>query len=129
MDTVGEFLTRIRNAGLARHEKVDIPASNLRIGLARILADSGLIRSYKVAKDSRQGVMRVYLKYDEAGKHTISTIERVSKPGCRVYVQSDKIPVVRSGLGFCILSTSKGLMNGKNAIASKVGGELLCKVW
>lgn len=129
MDTIGEFLTRIRNAGLAKHEKVDIPASKLRIGIAKILADEGLIRSYKFAKDSKQGLMRVYLKYDEKGKHLITQLERVSKPGIRVYVKSDKIPVVRSGMGMCLLSTSKGLMSGKTAQDNKLGGELICKIW
>lgn len=129
MDKVGEFLTRIRNAGTARHEKVDIPASKLRMNLAEILAKQGFIRSYKVAKDSKQGVMRVYLKYDEVGQHAISSISRISRPGRRVYVSSTDIPVVRSGLGFAILSTSRGLMSASDAQKSNVGGELLCKVW
>lgn len=129
MDTVSEFLTRIRNAGAAKHEKVDIPASKLRQNLAEILAQQGFIRSYKVAKDSKQGVMRVYLKYDEAGHHAISSITRVSRPGRRVYVSSTEIPVVRSGLGVAILSTSNGLMSGNDAKTKNVGGELICRVW
>lgn len=129
MDTVGQFLTRIRNAGAAKHEKVDVPASKLRQGIAEILAQQGLIRSYKVARDSKQGIMRVYLKYTDSGDHVISAISRVSRPGRRVYVQAQEIPVVRSGLGITILSTSKGLMSGKEAQAKNVGGELLCKVW
>lgn len=129
MDTVSEFLTRIRNAGAAKHEKVDIPASKFRQNLAEILAQQGFIRSFKVAKDSKQGVMRVYLKYDEVGQHAISSITRVSRPGRRVYVSSTDIPVVRSGLGVAILSTSSGLMSGADAQSKNVGGELLCRVW
>ena len=129
MDTIAEFLTRVRNAGAAKHEKVDVPASKLRQGLAEILAGQGLIRSFKVAKDSKQGIMRVYLKYDETGGHAISTIERVSRPGRRVYIKATEIPVVRSGLGLSIISTSQGLMTGKEAQTKNLGGELICKLW
>ena len=129
MDKVGEFLTRIRNAGAAKHEKVDIPASRFRQGLAEILVKQGFIRSYKVAKDSKQGIMRVYLKYNESGHHAIESISRVSRPGRRVYVRADQVPVVRSGMGVTILSTSHGLMSGTDAKQKNVGGELLCKVW
>ncbi|PWU13782.1 MAG: 30S ribosomal protein S8 [Bdellovibrio sp.] len=129
MDKVGEFLTRIRNAGDARHEKVDIPSSKLRIGIADILEKQGFIRSYKVAKDSKQGIMRIYLKYDEGGHHAISSISRVSRPGRRVFVRAAEIPVVRSGLGTTILSTSQGLMSGIEAKQKNVGGEILCRVW
>ena len=129
MDTIAEFLTRIRNAGTARHEKVDIPSSKVRVGLADILVNHGLIRSYKVAKDSKQGVMRVYLKYLEAGDHVITKIDRISRPGRRVYVKTTDIPVVRSGLGMTILSTSQGLMSGKEAQKKNLGGELVCKIW
>jgi small subunit ribosomal protein S8 len=129
MDNIGDLLTRIRNAGLAGHEKVDLPSSNIRVGIAEILAKEGVIRSFKVAKDSKQGIMRIYLKYDDKGKHVIINIQRVSKPGCRVFVKSDSVPVIRSGLGFCLLSTNKGLMSGSDAVKNKVGGELICKVW
>jgi small subunit ribosomal protein S8 len=129
MDTVAEFLTRIRNAGTSRHEKVDVPASKMRASLAEILVNNGLIRSYKVAKDSKQGIMRVYLKYSDDGEHAISAINRVSRPGRRVYIKSTEIPVVRSGLGMSILSTSQGLMSGKEAQKKNLGGELICKVW
>ncbi|XGC80081.1 30S ribosomal protein S8 [Bdellovibrio bacteriovorus] len=129
MDTISQFLTMIRNAGAAKHEKVDLPASKVRAGIAQILANEGLIRSFKVAKDSKQGIMRVYLKYDEAGNHVISSIDRVSRPGRRVYVKSDKIPTVRSGMGMTILSTSKGIMSGKQAADQKLGGELLATLW
>jgi len=129
MDTIAQFLTRIRNAGTARHEKVDVPSSKMRVGLAEILAGGGFIRSYKVAKDSKQGIMRVYLKYNEQGEHAISNIQRVSRPGRRVYIRSTEIPVVRSGLGTTILSTSQGLMNGTQAKEKNLGGELICKIW
>jgi small subunit ribosomal protein S8 len=129
MDTIALFLTRIRNAGDARHEKVDIPASKLRAGIADILVNNGLIRSYKVAKDSKQGVMRVYLKYSESGEHAITKIDKVSRPGRRVYVKSTDIPVIRSGMGMTIVSTSQGLMSGKEAQKKNLGGELICKIW
>ncbi|WP_041577919.1 30S ribosomal protein S8 [Bdellovibrio bacteriovorus] len=129
MDTISQFLTMIRNAGAARHEKVDMPASKVRAGIAQILVNEGFIRSFKVAKDSKQGIMRVYLKYDEAGGHAINNIDRVSRPGRRVYVKSDKIPTVRSGMGMSIISTSKGIMSGKQATEQKLGGELLATLW
>lgn len=129
MDTIAQFLTRIRNAGTARHEKVDIPSSKVRVGLAEILANNGLIRSFKVAKDSKQGVMRVYLKYDENGTHVINKIDRISRPGRRVYVKANEIPAIRSGMGMTIVSTSQGLMSGKEAQKKNLGGELVAKVW
>ncbi len=129
MDTVGEFLTRIRNAGASRHEKFDIPSSKMREAIAKILVEEGMIRSYKVAKDSKQGIMRLYLKYDDMGEHAISNVARASRPGRRWYVKSDAIPPGRSGMGFCILSTNKGLMSSKIAQKNSIGGELLCKVW
>ena len=98
MDTIGEFFTRIRNAGRASHEKVDIPASNLRKGLAEILMQSGFVRSFRVADDSKQGIMRVYLRYDNSGRHAISNVQRVSRPGRRVYIKATEIPEVRFGL-------------------------------
>lgn len=129
MDTIAEFLTRIRNAGASKHEKVDVPASKVRVGLAEILVNTGFIRSFKMAKDSKQGVMRLYLKYDDRGQHAIENIERVSKPGRRIYVRATEIPRVRTGLGMVILSTSQGLMNGKDAQAKNLGGEYICKIW
>jgi small subunit ribosomal protein S8 len=129
MDTISQFLTIIRNAGTAKHEKVDLPASKVREGIAQILINEGLVRSFKIAKDSKQGIMRVYLKYDESGGHVISSIDRVSRPGRRVYVKSDKIPQVRSGFGISIISTSKGIMSGKQAAEQKLGGELLATLW
>ncbi|MCB0363584.1 MAG: 30S ribosomal protein S8 [Bdellovibrionales bacterium] len=129
MDTIGDFLTRIRNAGLASHEKVDVPNSNMRVGLAQVLQDTGYIRSFKVAKDGRQGVMRVYLKYLPNGKHAIESISRMSRPGKRIYVRSTDIPKVRSGFGLVLLSTNKGIMSGDDAVKMNIGGELLCQLW
>lgn len=129
MDTISQFLTIIRNAGLAKHEKVDVPASKVRMGISQILANEGYIRNFKIAKDSKQGIMRIYLKYDDFGKHVINSIDRISRPGRRVYVQNDKVPSVRSGLGISILSTSQGIMDSKQAKEKKLGGELLCTLW
>lgn len=129
MDTIGDFLTRIRNAGMARHEKLDIPSSNLREGIAKVLQMSGYIRDFKTAKDGKQGVMRVYLKYDKNGKHVIKHLSRVSRPSCRKYVRAGDIPNYRSGYGLAILSTNKGILSGEEANTQNVGGELLCKVW
>lgn len=129
MDTIAQFLTVIRNAGLARQEKVDMPSSKIREGIAQILANEGYIRSFKVAKDSKQGIMRIYLKYDDQGNHVMSSLDRISRPGKRVYVKSDKVPQVRSGLGFSILSTSQGIMGSKQAKEKNLGGELLCTLW
>lgn len=129
MDTISDFVTRIRNAGLAKHEKVDVPASNSRVGIAKVLEEAGYIRSFKVARDGKQGVMRVYLKYDDGGKHMMSQVTRVSRPGRRVYVKALKIPQVRSGYGLCILSTNKGIMSGEKAAQMNLGGELLVEIW
>lgn len=129
MDTIGEFLTRIRNAGLAKHEKVDVPASKLRVGIATVLRDNGYIRNFKVVKDGKQGMMRVYLQYSDDGRHAITDVNRASRPGRRLYVQCEKIPNVRSGFGMAILSTSKGVMGSREAAEKKVGGELICTVW
>ena len=129
MDTIGEFLTRVRNAGAAKHEKLDMPASNVRVGIAKILLENGYIRSFKVVRDGKQGVMRVYLKYTDKGKPIITSIDRVSRPGRRVYVKSDDIPEVRDGFGIAILSTNRGVVDGDTARTQKLGGELLCSVW
>jgi len=129
MDTIGYFLTRIRNASLAKHEKVDIPSSNIRVGIADVLRNEGYIRHFKVVKDDKQGMMRVYLRYDEKGSPVINEIRRVSRPGRRQYVKKDEIPKVRSGFGLSILSSSKGVVSGKQAETDNVGGEILCTVW
>jgi len=129
MDTIGEFLTRIRNAGLAKHEKVDVPSSNVRVGLATVLRDTGFIKNFKVVKDGRQGIMRLYLRYNEDGRHAITEVSRASRPGRRLYVRCENIPSVRSGYGISILSTNKGIMGSKEATEKKLGGELICTIW
>jgi len=129
MDTVGCFLTRIRNSSMAGHEKVDVPSSGVRAGIAKVLKDEGYIRHYKVVRDDKQGMMRIYLRYDGRGKPVINEIRRSSRPGRRYYVKKDKIPKVRSGFGLAILSTSKGIMGGKEAQQNNLGGELLCTIW
>lgn len=129
MDTIAQMLTIIRNGSAARLEKVDMPASKVRENIAKILAHEGFVRSFKVAKDSKQGVMRIYLKYDETGRPAISNLEKVSTPGRRLYVHAEKIPTVRSGTGTSILSTNKGMMTGNQAKKENVGGELIALVW
>lgn len=129
MDTIGDFLTRIRNAQAARHEKVDVPASNMREGIAKVLKEQNYISNYKVVKDSKQGMMRVYLRYNESGKPSISRLKRYSKPSRREYVKAGDIPNIRAGYGLSILSTSKGILSGGQAKEKNLGGELLCVVW
>lgn len=129
MDTIGEFLTRIRNASHARHEKVDMPASKVRAGIAEVLKSEGYIRHYKVVRDNKQGMMRVYLKYNDKGVPVINELKRKSRPGLRVYVSKDEIPRVRSGYGLSILSTNKGIVSGTKAQELNLGGEVLCTVW
>jgi small subunit ribosomal protein S8 len=129
MDTIGYFLTRIRNASLAKHEKVDIPSSNIRVGIAEVLRNEGYIRHFKVVRDDKQGMMRVYLRYDEKGAPVINEIRRVSRPGRRQYVKKDEIPKVRSGFGLSILSSSRGVVSGQQAEKDSLGGEILCTVW
>lgn len=129
MDTIGQFLTNIRNAGMAKLEKVDVPASNLRKSIADILTQEGYLKSFKVAKDSKQGIMRLYIKYNEDGTAKLLNVQRVSKPGRRIYLKCDDLKNVRSGYGMSIISTSKGLMTNKKAKQQRLGGEVICEVW
>jgi len=128
-DPIADMLTRIRNAGLARHQKLDMPASVIKEALANVLKDQGYIKNVKMSSDDKQGVLRIYLKYDEENCPVIHEITRVSTPGRRVYVGIDEIPKVKNGLGCAIVSTSKGLMDGESARAAQVGGEFICTVW
>ena len=128
-DPIADMLTRIRNAGLAKHQKVDMPSSNLKVALATVLKDLGYIKNFKTASDDKQGVLRVYLKFDEENVHVIHEIRRMSTPGRRIYVGADEIPRVKNGLGCAILSTSKGVMHDVAAREAQVGGEVLCTVW
>jgi small subunit ribosomal protein S8 len=128
-DPIADMLTRVRNAITARHQKVDVPASKLKMELARILKEEGYILNYKMAEDGAQKTIRLYLKYTAANQPAISTIQRVSRPGCRVYVGSKDIPRVLGGLGINILTTPRGLMTGRDARKENLGGELLCQIW
>ncbi len=128
-DPIADMLTRIRNASKAKHEKVDIPSSKLKIEIAKILKDEGYVKNVKLVKDRRQGLIRVYLKYTDEELPVIQGIKRVSKPGRRVYAGNDSIPSVLAGMGTAILSTPKGVQTGKQAKKDNVGGEVLCHVW
>lgn len=127
-DPVADMLTRIRNANSAKHETVDVPASNMKKSIAQILLDEGYIKSYQIVDDGTQGVIHITLKYNGKDK-VITGLRRVSKPGLRVYVGADELPRVLRGLGIAIVSTSKGVMTDKAARAAHVGGEVLAFVW
>ena len=128
-DPVADMLTRIRNANTAKHESVDVPASNLKKAIAKILLDEGYIKSYEFVEDGTQGVIRIQLKYLAGKEKVISGLRRVSKPGLRIYAGADELPRVLKGLGIAIISTSKGVMTDKAARANHVGGEVLAFVW
>lgn len=128
-DPIADMLTRIRNANSAKHETVDIPASNMKKAIAQILLDEGYIASYKVIEDDKQGVIRVTLKYGENKSQVITGLRRVSKPGLRIYSNVEDMPKVMKGLGIAILSTSKGIMTDREARKQNVGGEVLAFVW
>ena len=128
-DPISDMLTRIRNAGKAKFNSIDIPGSKLKTELARVLKDEGFIRNYKFIKDNKQGILRVYLKYDEEQSNAIIGLERVSKPSRRFYVKSKDIKPVLNGMGIAILSTSKGIMTDKKARSDNLGGEILCNIW
>ncbi|APG24181.1 MAG: 30S ribosomal protein S8 [Syntrophotalea acetylenica] len=128
-DPIADMLTRIRNAGLARHAKCDVPASNVKLAIVTVLKELGYIKNFKQITDEKQGVLRIYLKFDNDSKHIINAIDRVSTPGRRVYVGKDEIPVVKNGLGNAILSTSKGVMHDVAAREAQLGGEVLCSIW
>ncbi len=128
-DPIADMLTRIRNAGKAKFNSVDIPGSKLKTEVARILKDEGFVRNFKFIKDDKQGILRVYLKYSEGQSNAIFGMERVSKPSRRVYVKCKDIKPVLNGMGIAILSTSKGVMTDKKARKENLGGEILCNIW
>jgi small subunit ribosomal protein S8 len=128
-DPIADFLTRIRNASRAEHEKVDIPSSKLKMRMAEILKDEGFIRNFRVIEDNKQGTLRVYLKYGAGSEKIISGIVRVSRPGRRIYVTKDKIPTILGGMGVAILSTSHGVMTDRQVRKQHLGGEVLAYVW
>jgi small subunit ribosomal protein S8 len=128
-DPIADFLTRIRNASRAEHEKVDIPSSRLKLRMAEILKDEGFIKNFRVIEDNKQGTLRVYLKYGAGSEKIISGIVRVSRPGRRVYVTKEKIPTILGGMGISILSTSAGVMTDRQVKKQHLGGEVLAYVW
>lgn len=128
-DPIADMLTRVRNGLQARHPKVDVPASRLKTEIARILKEEGYIANYKLTEDGSKKSIRIYLKYTVGNVPAISRIERVSRPGCRVYVGSQEVPRVLGGLGINILTTPAGVMTGGSAKKARVGGEVLCQVW
>ena len=128
-DVIADMLTRIRNANNAKHQTVDIPASNLKKAIAEILTEEGYVKSYQFIEDGKQGTIRITLKYLQGKQKVIRGIRRVSKPGLRIYASCEDMPSVMNGLGIAIVSTSKGIMTGKKARALNVGGEVLAFVW
>jgi small subunit ribosomal protein S8 len=128
-DPIADMLTRIRNAMAVRHPKVDVPGSKLKLDIARILKDEGYILNYKLAEEGTRKVIKIYLKYTPGNLPVISRMDRVSRPGCRVYVGSQDIPRILGGMGINILTTPKGVMTGSQARKQGVGGEILCQVW
>jgi small subunit ribosomal protein S8 len=128
-DPIADMLTRMRNAYAAKHQKVDVPISNIKLEIARILKEEGFINNYKVIGEGVRRNIRIYLRYGTKGEQVISRLERVSKPGCRVYVKGTAVPSVLGGMGVNIISTSRGLMTDRRARRDKVGGELICRVY
>ncbi|MDY2738108.1 30S ribosomal protein S8 [Intestinibacter sp.] len=128
-DPIADMLTRIRNANTVKHETVDVPASNIKKEIVRILLEEGFVRGYDVIEDEKQGIIRIQLKYGQAGEKVIQGIKRISKPGMRVYTNAHEIPKVLNGLGIAIISTSKGILTDKQARKENVGGEVICYVW
>ena len=128
-DPIADFLTRIRNANMVKHESVEVPASKMKRDIAEILKNEGFIRDYEYIDDDKQGIIRVFLKYGKNNERVISGLRRISKPGLRSYVKADAVPKVLNGLGIAILSTSEGVMTDKDARAKKIGGEVIAYVW
>ncbi|MGM0396306.1 MAG: 30S ribosomal protein S8 [Bacillota bacterium] len=128
-DPIADMLTRIRNGVNAKHDSVDVPASNIKKEIALILLNEGFIKGFDVIEDGKQGIMRVDLKYGQNNEKVISGIKRISKPGLKVYVKNNEIPKVLGGLGIAVISTSKGMMTDKTARKENVGGEVICYVW
>ena len=128
-DPIADFLTRIRNANRALHETLEVPASNMKEAIAKILVDEGYIKNYEVIEDNKQNVLRLTLKYGHNKTRVIKNLRRISKPGLRVYAKSDEVPKVLNGLGLAIISTSEGVLTDKEARKQHVGGEVLAYVW
>ena len=128
-DPIADFLTRIRNANQSKHEVLEVPASNIKKGIAEILKREGFVKNVEVIEDDKQGIIRVFLKYGQNGERVITNLKRISKPGLRVYSKREDIPKVLNGLGIAIISTSEGLLTDKEARQKNVGGEVIAYVW
>ena len=128
-DPIADYLTRIRNANMVKHESLEIPASNIKKSMTEILKNEGFIKDYEVVEDNKQNVLRIFLKYGNDQQRVISGLKRISRPGLRSYVDSDNVPKVLNGLGIAILSTSKGVITDKEARAQHVGGEVIAYIW
>ncbi|GAJ27230.1 SSU ribosomal protein S8p [Liquorilactobacillus sucicola DSM 21376 = JCM 15457] len=128
-DPIADFLTRVRNANLAKHESLEVPASKIKHDIAEILKNEGFVRDVEYIDDDKQGIIRVFLKYGKNSERVISGIKRISKPGLRSYVKADAVPKVLNGLGIAIISTSEGVVTDKEARAKNIGGEVLAYVW
>jgi small subunit ribosomal protein S8 len=129
MDPIADLLTRIRNGVKTKKKEVNLPSSRIKVEIAKILKEEGYIKNFKVIDDNKQGILNVTLKYQEDGKSVISGLQRVSKPGCRIYCAQDSVPKVLDGLGMVIVSTSKGVLSGRKCEELGAGGEVLCSVW
>ncbi|WP_326717173.1 30S ribosomal protein S8 [Vagococcus jeotgali] len=128
-DPIADFLTRIRNANIVKHESLELPASTIKLEIAKILQREGFVREVEFIEDDKQGIIRVFLKYGKNEERVITNLKRISKPGLRVYVKSDEVPKVLNGLGIAIISTSEGVLTDKEARERNVGGEVLAYVW
>lgn len=128
-DPIADLLTRVRNANMARHEKLEVPASNMKKEIAKILKDEGFVRDVEFVDDNKQGIIRIFLKYGTDNEPVISGLKRISKPGLRVYAKKDEVPRVLGGLGIAIISTNNGVITDKQARQAQVGGEVLAYVW
>ncbi|MCC7667632.1 30S ribosomal protein S8 [Liquorilactobacillus satsumensis] len=128
-DPIADFLTRVRNANVVKHESLEVPASKIKHDIAEILKNEGFVRDVEYIDDDKQGIIRVFLKFNKNNERVITGIKRISKPGLRSYVRADAVPKVLNGLGIAILSTSEGVMTDKEARAKKIGGEVLAYVW
>ena len=128
-DPIADMLTRIRNANVVRHEKLEIPSSNVKVEIAKILKDEGYIRDFEVVEDNKQGVLKLFLKYGANNERVITGLKRISKPGLRVYAKADEVPRVLNGLGTAIVSTSNGVLSDRDARSQAVGGEVLAYIW
>ena len=128
-DPIADMLTRVRNANMVRHEKLELPASNIKKEIAEILKREGFVRDVEYVEDDKQGIIRIFLKYGQNNERVITDLKRISKPGLRVYAKTEEVPRVLNGLGIALVSTSNGLLTDKEARAKKVGGEILAYVW